>query len=309
MITTRADGVTTSTDAPAREAVVTTYRGKELLEKSFIRRAGDDVDLYGAAKASTPPVGATDVRVDDGQVVAVYDPATGRLLRIRDSLRVEEALRAAPQAASPTYAPVMNGVREHALQIVRSVMPAPLGSEAYDRVTQNRHRETGYSSAYSSCGDLPAFMLYELGSRDPELVNRTAPDLGEWEVGKNISKLVGRGRELGAWVDANDGGMPNPGDVVLIGDFNAGEMEHVMIFGGMDESGKMISYDFGQPHGQENRRIVSGDRIGGRRIVGWLSLDAVPGLQAGTSSGGIVGWLIAAAAAVGGLLWWRRRRT
>ena len=124
---------------------------------------------------------------------------------------------------------------------------------------------------YSSCGDLAHWLLMMLGCRDEGIVNR-GDDGGVkgWAVGSNLSRLV-----ISPWfirfVRQKEDLLP--GDIVLLG-----PPEHATVLlchqtqvGNPD--GVWITADYGQPYGARRRKILQVDRLGGRKIIGFLSLS------------------------------------
>lgn len=106
-----------------------------------------------------------------------------------------------------------------------------LGDAVYRAVTEGRQdlaRDRGYP--YSSCGDLAHWLLYRLGVRDRDVINRD--ECGGWRVGENISRLAGHPRF--EW-DA----PPVPGSIVIHDD-----PEHVVVL--LDD---VRAAQYGQPGG------------------------------------------------------------
>ena len=130
------------------------------------------------------------------------------------------------------------------------------GDPVFGRVTEGRQRDwatpDGARHSYSSCGDLPHFVVWLLAGaeRYPEplrsalrIVNRD--EAWGWKQGWNIINL-GKYAPVGS-LHAYRHGEPFaalPGDVILIGE-NGGE--HVQVFAdGSAESQSMVSFDYGQ---------------------------------------------------------------
>lgn len=85
------------------------------------------------------------------------------------------------------------------------------GNPIYDFVTEGRQ----VWPKYSSCGDLPQFILWALGCRDEHIVNRDAVGSG-WEIGQNLSKLVYGTKKHFVWAQHNDSRAPAVGDMLYV---------------------------------------------------------------------------------------------
>jgi hypothetical protein len=168
-------------------------------------------------------------------------------------------------------------LRQQAVALVQSFVGYSLNDAQFEEVTQGRN----HSSGYSACGDLINFVMYRLGCRDSSLVNRDEPDSGlAWHVGENISRPYNGAKAAGIWVSAKPDIDPNPGDLVLIGQW-PDEQEHVFCV--LDVNGnEWTSGDYGQVNasGQPSSKLVSrtrsGTKLGSRTIIGWVNLDALP---------------------------------
>jgi hypothetical protein len=155
-----------------------------------------------------------------------------------------------------------------------------LGDPVFHDVTEGRARWPGYFS----CGDLPHWMLAQMGFQNEKIVNRN-DDGGvvPWKVGANLSRLVfGTGK---AFVWARKDLRPKPGDVLYVL-----PPEHVCVLESIDEkAGTITTFDYGQwdakkgkPKG--SRRVStfrsSGSQllVGKRVLRGWLDLSRLPGI-------------------------------
>jgi hypothetical protein len=112
-----------------------------------------------------------------------------------------------------------------------------------------------------------------LGCRDERLVNR-GTDGGElpWQVGANISRLVGHPAYRGAPTRPGDGRAPGLGDVLhVVGP------DHVSVL--LTTGERWATADYGQPYGMQRdcpiAWRVDGLWVRGRRLAGWLDLDGV----------------------------------
>jgi hypothetical protein len=170
--------------------------------------------------------------------------------------------------------------RNYVEELCEKVVPSkftPTLDTIFSYVTQGRQRFKGYSS----CGDLAHFVLYAMGCTDKRILNRTDAELGtSWEVGKNISKLVSGAKALECWRTLQDG-LPQKGDIVLIGDFSKKQMEHVCVVKEWLEGGTPVTtYDYGQfdvvPCSKLISRVFNGTQLGNRDVVGYIDIESVP---------------------------------
>jgi hypothetical protein len=193
-------------------------------------------------------------------------------------------------------------LRASAFSIVRSVVPSDWGEARFERMTGGRYTP-GYGS---TCGFLTSYLLWALGCRAPEIVNRDDPRWGlHYEAGANISRLVGGAKALGAWRDG-PGGI-RLGDIYFITN-EAGDpsSEHVGVFL-YAARGHWITADAGQRNevGEQSARYptrpfdgryLSGPGGGNPRVVrGYVDIEALP--YAARSSFGWPLLLLGAAAA------------
>lgn len=143
----------------------------------------------------------------------------------------------------------------------------PESDPIYQDITEGRDVGTMVRK-YSSCGDLPHWMLFRLGVRLP-WINRA--EHGGWTVGANIWKL----EHTQATRVASLSDRYECGDVLRIGDSGR---EHVFVV--LEHDGNIIhSADYGQPGGEfRSRSIAERDGrpyLGGRIIGRWLPLGEV----------------------------------
>jgi hypothetical protein len=174
--------------------------------------------------------------------------------------------------------------RERALRVFLVTLAVAslgaFGSAKWAQVTQKRQ-----GKGYSNCGDLIHALLWWAGCRSKH-VNRTEPGR-TWKATVNISELVALGVECGGWTAFPEPSAFEPGDVLLLGEFNAHEAEHVGIV--KRRVGNVISTaDYGQAGqgGGENERTFQkvagkwrssdGRRLVGRLDVSRLALSAPP---------------------------------
>lgn len=180
-------------------------------------------------------------------------------------------------------------LRQYAAYLAHSYVPSTLSDPRFEEVTQGR----AHAAGYSSCGDLCHWLLWRLGCRIEHFVNRDEPDAGfRWASGKNVAYLgpYGLGPRLGCWTHFRLGQVPQPGDLVLVGDMAKGEVEHLFVLLEVSPDGLVwYSADFGQscvvknvfvPCSKLQSRTLKGDKLDGRTVLGWSNLAAVPLVEA-----------------------------
>jgi len=153
----------------------------------------------------------------------------------------------------------------------------------YKGVTEGRQDEAHRLGIfYSSCGDLPHWMLCRLGVRLPWVNRREmmqlAPPHPGWRVGQNLSALVS-GSGLAERVTP-DAARFEPGDVLHLGDTNASAHVDVVLADLDGEDGRaIVSADYGLPAAGIRRSFahVEGGRLfrNKRPIVHVLRLGRV----------------------------------
>jgi hypothetical protein len=184
-----------------------------------------------------------------------------------------------------TY-PSEDALRAEAVRIARYACNGDegrvLGDPVFEQVTEGRNRWKGYSS----CGDLPHFVLKELGLRDEHILNRNDDDgVVPWKMGVNLARLVFSSGQAFRWARGSD--RPRPGDILYMS-----APEHVCVLESLDEqAGRITTFDYGQwdkkrgkPAGKRvSRRFgVAGRvlKVGRRTLHGWLDISRLPGLIA-----------------------------
>ncbi|MGE0327779.1 MAG: hypothetical protein AB7S68_36040 [Polyangiaceae bacterium] len=154
------------------------------------------------------------------------------------------------------------------------------GDPVFDSVTEGRQHNKGYSA----CGDLPHYMLRELGIRDERLLNRDDDDgVIPWRMGKNLSRIVFSAG--GAFVWAWGKKRPKPGDVLYMS-----KPEHVAVLEELDEAkGTIAVLEYGQfdkvrgkhlgiRHVKPFQVLKNTIKIGKCTLHGWLDLSKLKGL-------------------------------
>ncbi len=192
--------------------------------------------------------------------------------------------------------------RSQALAIVSSVVPSIYGDAKFSRIIDGLY--TAGDGAGTTCGFLASYLLFQLGCRAPEIVNRTDAASGlKYEIGGNISRLVSGAKALGAWRTGAAG--IKPGDIYFISN-GPPLTEHVGVYISGDAA-HWTTADAGQrgPNGEQAAktqvRAFDGENLGTlngpKTIQGYVDIDALP-LTAWRDDGVI--WALLALAA----LWW-----
>lgn len=179
-------------------------------------------------------------------------------------------------------------LRKAAVELVKHAVDARgkkyrvKGDEVFEEVTEGRCA----FPRYSSCGDLPHWMLYRLGVRDERLVNRT-DDGGKipWAMGMNLSRLVYSTGKAFKWAKEHMFSA-KPGDILYVR-----FPEHVEVVASVQGDPGTGTFtitvcDYGQsvngaPAGlyrtlQGTQKVSSKgivQTIGGRELVGWVSIE------------------------------------
>jgi hypothetical protein len=211
----------------------------------------------------------------------------------RSQTQTPVPLPAPEPAPRPIPAPVpvppgLELVRQHALDLCNLYLPCTRGDPHFNEITKD------YGFKGTTCGYLPAWMLWRLGSRDNRIVNRAEPSAGlVYTIGGGMSAVVNGGQAVGAWVWNKPGAPPPmPGDILyfqstaFIEGSDPAPHEHVAVLQSFPDGGHgtLVTYDLGhsvQPEGSLTERLMmaNGDILfysQARRIVGYVSLPLVP---------------------------------
>lgn len=195
-------------------------------------------------------------------------------------------------------------LRGDALDIIARVVPSDYGDARFSAIIGDMYRESPTSG--TTCGYLTSFLLYELGCRAPEIVNRNGDGL-RYHIGENISRLVGGAKKLGAWRTGSAG--IRPGDCYFIS-LGPPLTEHVGVLK-QERGSRWITADAGQRNagGHQAARFVErafdGRTLwtpnGPKPVVGYVDIEALPYTARRASSA--MNSILLAALAVGGLLY------
>lgn len=159
-----------------------------------------------------------------------------------------------------------------------------IGDPVHEWITEGRRSEyeralkqgaawaRNMSAGYSSCGDLPHWLLMCLGCRDERYVNRT-DDGGDvpWKSGVNISRLC----SLPSYRNPNEYD-PLPGDIIHVA-----SPDHVAVTIRASYMTREIeSADYGQPYAAMKlhtllRRSETQILVGARTLRGVVDISAV----------------------------------
>ncbi len=168
----------------------------------------------------------------------------------------------------------------------------PESDPIYQRITEGR--DVGaYQRSYSSCGDLPAHLWYELGVRC-SFVNRRENVRYGYRIGRNIALLSGEK------VDGKPQGVPGHvrrplspesqfscGDVLVVWNKDDTSDAHTLVaYEHLD--GALLSADYGQPGGALKTRAITQRQVfdkvgaasiqlflGSKQIRRWIPLEFV----------------------------------
>jgi hypothetical protein len=156
-----------------------------------------------------------------------------------------------------------SNLRSAAVALCGSYLPCNRGDPHFNEIARD------YGGIGTTCGYLPAWMLWRLGCRDPRIVNRNEPADGlTYRPAMNIEDLVRGGQAIGSWRLYRLGNEPKGGDILYFQSsaFVSGTSdrpeEHVAICiscppGG---TGELVTYDLGhssQPEGSLTKRTMT----------------------------------------------------
>ncbi len=171
---------------------------------------------------------------------------------------------------------IIDGWRARAVEILKSVCPAQIDSEAAQRVCQGRQLWKG-PPPYSGCADLAHFLYRELGCFSPH-VNRE--DLStpqkEWRIGLNVNLLAewpGVAQDVPP-TKTIEPSLVGAGDVIIRWNLPSTKDAHVQCI--------LASYDgmvdiahYGQARPQVGRIAYCQNLSRGKRVHKWLPLELV----------------------------------
>jgi hypothetical protein len=197
-------------------------------------------------------------------------------------------------------------LRGDALEILDAVVPSDYGDSKFSAIIGDMYREGPGSG--TTCGFLTSYLLFMLGCRRPEIVNRNDPSSGlRYHIGENISRLVGGAKELAAWRDGPQG--IKPGDCYFMSN-GPPLTEHVGCYRRSPDPRHWETDDAGQRnnagHQAARRRIrgFDGARLetpnGWKPVVGYVDIAALPYTVGPQVAVGGSGLLLLGAALVGG---------
>lgn len=163
----------------------------------------------------------------------------------------------------------------YALELLKMYVPFEPGDPKFSEVCRD------FEGRGTTCGFLCHWLMWKLGVRDPQIVNRTDASCGlKYKPGLNISMIFRGGKA--PWRKMQIGSVPEPGDVCFVSN-GPPSSEHVFVFISqeVDDSGKIFwnTADGGQPAangkfvaGKFCQRALNGVRLGDRSVVGWIPL-------------------------------------
>lgn len=164
---------------------------------------------------------------------------------------------------------------DFAVKLCRGYLPCDLGDGKFHEICKD------WGSVGTTFGYLPHWLMWRLGCRNPNIVNRNEPaDLLRYIPGRNISMIWNAGHS--PFVPFKPGMLPEPGDIGFISNGRP-ITEHVFVFLSCVPAVDPDSYQLevaeaGQVNAQSkqcarihNPRMSSG-LIGGRHLQGWVSL-------------------------------------
>lgn len=196
-----------------------------------------------------------------------------------DEDKVQEEIQQEQQEATQEE----QQIRDNAVQLIESFVPSGArfglsdpGQVKFRDITQLSERELAQDEILiSTCGFLPNFMLYRLGVRDADMINREVPSEGlSFVEGANLSKLEQGARRLGAWVPfqswTRDKVRPKRGDILFIASVTNGGGAGDAVIGGE-------TANIDQVNTRQHVFVFLDERterINGSNVLVWRSADA-----------------------------------
>lgn len=194
-------------------------------------------------------------------------------LSLGSSVTVADELPQVPSVAPAILTPDTAG--PFAVKLLRGYLPCDAGDVKFHEICED------WLMKGTTCGFLPHWLMWRLGYRNPNVVNRHEPADGlRYLDGKNISMIWNAGRS--PFVPFKEGTLPEPGDIGFISNGRP-ITEHVFVFLSCTSTPDLNTYQLevaeaGQVNAQgrqcariHNPRMSNGV-IGGRKLVGWISL-------------------------------------
>lgn len=176
----------------------------------------------------------------------------------------------------------MTSLRDRALQIIARVVPSDYGDALFAKIIDGLYEEAPHAG--TTCGFLASYLLYELGVRAPEIVNRNDEAWGlRYQIGGNISRLIAGAKALGAFRPGAEG--IKPGDIYFVSN-GTSSSEHVGVFIRAIDGRHWQTADGGQTNGQGHQaaryvtRDFDGTHLGspnGQKVIqGYIDIEALP---------------------------------
>ncbi len=153
----------------------------------------------------------------------------------------------------------LHRLRNIALTLLTAATNGARGRSEDDPVYQAVTEHRDFGARYSSCGDLAHWLLFRLGIRSDYLNRRE--HLG-WSVGANVSRLAWK---CPAARSPISGETYQAGDTLIVWSNETGTDAHVVVVREHNHA-VLITAEYGQPGGAQCARLISGGRIGHRRI-------------------------------------------
>ncbi len=174
------------------------------------------------------------------------------------------------------------GLRNRALKIISYVVPSDMGDAKFSKIIGDMYHEG--VGAGTTCGFLTSYLIYELGVRAPEIVNRNDTAAGlSYHIGENISRLVSGAKALRAWREGAAG--IKPGDIYFVSN-GPPATEHVGVFDSQPDATHWKTADAGQTNSQGRQaaryviRDFDGVHLGtpnGQKVIqGYIDISALP---------------------------------
>ncbi|HBR56394.1 MAG TPA: hypothetical protein DEA22_02815 [Blastocatellia bacterium] len=233
-----------------------------------------------------------------GEMDLFGPPASGRIFGALDKSIIDAPIEwsvdftASLYAKPKTQAP-LSPFREHLLNRINQLLPAPYLSANYDILTGKLRRDDpgvkGSTGVYTSCGSMPGFVTGEIARYRGYKGHAYETYINKYSLnGTNIVRI--KGLRYNCWTESDSSIRPKPGDVYALlnhgaTDKKAAGISHVGVI--EDSSGDIWkTMDLGQGTGFDGKKVerpykndsteLFGETLqgGGYRVLaGWVDID------------------------------------
>lgn len=119
-----------------------------------------------------------------------------------------------------------HSVRRHAVECLKKYTADGLDGDAIQEILI----DGGWNGKSSPSPELCHWLLWKLGCRDSKILSRNVPELSIVRTEDPVRKLCSGAQRLAAWRAFRLENVPEPGDIVLSGRRERGEVERSRVF-------------------------------------------------------------------------------